>query len=316
MPAFIAPDDFEDHKQYVALLKKALLQVKPETQKKFLYFKQYEFGTKKFPLVVVDFDPKFPAALAKAGLKPTDEGLVSLTAQDQLNFEPKKGNLKRVRLKKYFATMGGGIKEVFVPPGETDDAEGAEAEALAGGPADLQAQYAQLKAELYGHAKEAVANKPAIKDKVITLLGQSDRQAKDGNLAAAVTLLGELRTLLQGATEFRTAPAGGGTQNAAAALAAWQEARKKAVEQLGALGKAISASKHPRTTDALIELQAIAKNLTPKPDSLRGVKELERYLQTDRIIDDAESPNPFGMTVALRAPLLTALEELKPGLAP
>lgn len=121
MPTFRFPDDFEDHKSYVTLLKKALLQVKGGTPKKFLYFKQYAFGAKKLPLVLVDYDLNCVGVLNKAGLKPTDEGLVSLTAQDELNFEPKKGNLKRIRLKKYFATMGGGIKPVFVPAGEVDE---------------------------------------------------------------------------------------------------------------------------------------------------------------------------------------------------
>src|SRR5947199_7156898 len=105
MPTFSVPDSFKDYKQYVALLKKGLLTVRPESQKKFLYFKQYPFGTKKLPLVLVDFDAACPAALAKAGAKPTDEGLVSLTPEGELNFEPKKGALKRIRLKKYFATM-------------------------------------------------------------------------------------------------------------------------------------------------------------------------------------------------------------------
>jgi hypothetical protein len=121
MATFTFPEHFKEHKQYVVLLKKALLQVKPDTQKKFLYFKQYPFGPKKLPLVLVDFDLNCPAALAKAGHKPTDDGMVSLTPQDELNFEPKKGNLKRTRLKKYFATMGGGMKAVFVPPGEVDE---------------------------------------------------------------------------------------------------------------------------------------------------------------------------------------------------
>lgn len=125
MAIFSSPDAFKEHKAYVALLKRALLQVKPDATKKFLYFKQYPFGPKKLPLVLVDFDVNCPAALLKAGHRPTDEGVVSLTPQDELNFEPKKGALKRVRLRKYFSTMGGGIKPVFVPEGEVDDEEGA-----------------------------------------------------------------------------------------------------------------------------------------------------------------------------------------------
>ena len=126
MATFSAPDGFKEHKQYVLLLKKALLLVKPDVPKKFLYFKQYAFGPKKFPLVLVDFDVGLPAAMQKAGQRPTDEGMVSLTPQDELNFEPKKGELKRIRLRKYFSTMGPGIKPVFVPEGEVDEEEGAE----------------------------------------------------------------------------------------------------------------------------------------------------------------------------------------------
>lgn len=138
MAIFSSPDNFKDHKAYVALLKRALLQVKPDATKKFLYFKQYPFGPKKLPLVLVDFDVNCPAALAKAGHRPTDEGAVSLTPQDELNFEPKKGALKRIRLRKYFSTMGGGIKPVFVPEGEVDDEEGAlEAGVVAGETAPL-----------------------------------------------------------------------------------------------------------------------------------------------------------------------------------
>jgi len=123
MPTFSSPNSFKDIKGYVPLLKKALQTVKPETQKKFLFYKQYAFGPKKLPLVLVDYDMNFPAALAKTGLKPAAEGLVSLTPQDELNFEPKKGSLKRIRIKKYLATIGGGFKPVYVPSGEVDDEE-------------------------------------------------------------------------------------------------------------------------------------------------------------------------------------------------
>ena len=121
MPIFASPDDFQEHKKYVLLLKKALQVVKPGVEKKFLYFKQYPFGAKKLQLVLVDFDLNCATILAKTGHKPTAEGTVTLTETDELNFEVKKGSLKRIRLKKYFVTMGGGIKAVFVPPGEVDD---------------------------------------------------------------------------------------------------------------------------------------------------------------------------------------------------
>lgn len=126
MPIFSSPDQLKDHKAYVPLLKKALLNVKPDAEKKFLYYKQFPFGAKKLPLVVVDFDVNFQNALNKAGHKTSAEGMVALTSKDELNFEPKKGDLKRAGIQKYFSTMGGGIKPVYVPVGETDDEETTE----------------------------------------------------------------------------------------------------------------------------------------------------------------------------------------------
>ncbi|HZR18332.1 MAG TPA: hypothetical protein VFE51_13650 [Verrucomicrobiae bacterium] len=121
MPIFNSPDDFKDHKQYVALLKRALLGVKPDARKNFLYFKQYQFGPKKLQLVLVDAAPSLRSTLLKAGPKPTAEGFVSLTPEDELNFESEKSDFKRVRIRRYFSTLGGGIKPVYVPAGEVDD---------------------------------------------------------------------------------------------------------------------------------------------------------------------------------------------------
>ena len=121
MATFRFPDDFKEHKQYIVLLKKALLMVKPGTEKKFLYFKEYPFGAKKFQLVLLDFDLNCKAVITKAGHKVTAEGTLKLTEQDELNFEATIGSLKRIKLKKYFGTMGPGIKAVYVPPGEVDE---------------------------------------------------------------------------------------------------------------------------------------------------------------------------------------------------
>ena len=154
MPTFTTPDQFEDHKTYIPLLKKALLVVKPKTEKKFLYFQDYPFGTKKLPLVLVDYDAGFPAALAKEGRKPVAEGMVSLTADDQLDFQAKKGALKRSKLKKYFTTLGPGFKPVFVPAGEVDEDEKKEKQSSEqGGEKPSREQKAQEKQETVGDDK-------------------------------------------------------------------------------------------------------------------------------------------------------------------
>lgn len=121
MATFENTEDFKKkHEDYIRLLKKALPKVTAEG-KPFLYYKEYKFGPKKFPLVLVDFGLGCKTMLAAEGLKPTDEGKVKLTEKDELNFEPTKGQLKRIKIRKYFAKMNAGLKEVFVPEGEVDD---------------------------------------------------------------------------------------------------------------------------------------------------------------------------------------------------
>ncbi len=164
-------------------------------------------------------------------------------------------------------------------------------------------------------------------------------EAVKGSLAAgraddARASLDKLRTLLARtassasssapSTAPSSAPAAGPTAAAAAApgspspaaaagpgLAAWQRARNAAVAQLNQLGAAIAASKDPQARAALIQLKAIGGNLTPSPAHPQGVAELERYLRTDDVLVDVEVPNPFGIRIAVREPLLAALGALK-----
>ena len=48
-------------------------------------------------------------------------------------------------------------------------------------------------------------------------------------------------------------------------------------------------------------VQAIIRNLTAKPDNPQAVAELERWLRTDDILEDAEAPNRFGIELDVRA---------------
>jgi hypothetical protein len=98
---------------------------------------------------------------------------------------------------------------------------------------------------------------------------------------------------------------------AADAMAGWQAARGTALASLRALEGAFRAMKQPQTDRAIILLRAIQANLTAAPATPAQVGELERYLGTDRIIEEAEMPNGFGFKVELRVPLLAALAALK-----
>jgi hypothetical protein len=94
------------------------------------------------------------------------------------------------------------------------------------------------------------------------------------------------------------------------AMADWRRARARVSSPLRRLSKAIAATGESDADRLVILLQAIIKNLSAEPACLSAVVELDRYLRTDDIIEDAETPNPFGIDVAIRAPLLEALAQL------
>jgi hypothetical protein len=94
-------------------------------------------------------------------------------------------------------------------------------------------------------------------------------------------------------------------------LLAWQEEREAAIGRLRQLSAAINSTGDSEARDAIILVQAIIKNLTAKPDTPQAVKELENWLNTDDILEDAEAPNPFGIELNVRAPLLGALAKLR-----
>lgn len=102
-----------------------------------------------------------------------------------------------------------------------------------------------------------------------------------------------------------------GVATPAAGMEAWRSARSSALASLKALEGAFRAMDEPEVDSAIILLRAIASNLTERPETRRQVDELRRYINTDDIIDDAEEPNGFGITVSLREPLLAALDQLQ-----
>jgi hypothetical protein len=95
------------------------------------------------------------------------------------------------------------------------------------------------------------------------------------------------------------------------ALAGWTKVRTKAIGSLRALEGAIRGMNHPAGDKAIILVKAITANLTETPDTKNRITDLRNYLQNDRIIEEAEEPNGFGINVDLREPLLEALEEVE-----
>jgi hypothetical protein len=216
------------------------------------------------------------------------------------------------------------VKDGDVPGGDAElgaleallaaHSQGAEGR---GGPAAVEAGVA-FKARLTAllprvKAAQGTGSKAALDAKLMA--SQAGVLAGKKDFAQANALLDALEDLLSQPEAASAAPAApsapASTDAHASALAQWQTARAAVVAQLGKLCNAIKATRDPQADPAIILVRAIQANLSTEPDSLRSVAELERYLRTDDIIDEAESPNGFGIRVAIREPLLGALDALK-----
>lgn len=190
-----------------------------------------------------------------------------------------------------------------------DDAPAAAAErppaapatAPAKAPAELLAVFDRLMPQVRAAAADA-----ARKAVLLPLVERFQRLARAGDAAGAKAVLAELVAALK-------APAGPDAR--AAALADWQARRTPVVESLKRLENAIRAMRDPEGDAAIVLVRAIQANLSPAPATLQAVAELERYLDTDDIIAEAEAPNGFGIPIRIRAPLRPALAALRAALS-
>jgi hypothetical protein len=93
-------------------------------------------------------------------------------------------------------------------------------------------------------------------------------------------------------------------------MANWKARREAVVASLRAISAEIAAQKHPSSAKAIIEIQAVIKNLTPEPASLQQVKELQTYIDSDQVVNDVSE-----LAEDIRTPLLGALGKLSAVLA-
>ena len=138
-------------------------------------------------------------------------------------------------------------------------------------------------------------NKAQVQSLFIAVNGQ----IKSKDFAQAGKTLDELQQLVKPAQAGDASQKGDAELNAA--LQAWTTARTAAVGQLAKLVAAFKTSNHPQAESGIGLLQAVInKQLTP-PATLRQTDELVRYIETDEIFTDVETPNPFGFVVNIRA---------------
>ena len=208
---------------------------------------------------------------------------------------------------------------------------------------DPSAAYNARLAALMPRIKEAVAQATPAGQDIKLKTSESGMRARKREFDAAQKLLDEVERLLasalssagKGAAAARTSgptdpvsqkQAGRPVPKAEAeedeqededeeldlpqALANYDAARTTVMERLDRLAAAIQSTGHPKTDAALIEVKAVRANLTAKPDTLNAARALERYLETDDVVPDVDSPNPYGISVRAQATLLPAVYDL------
>jgi hypothetical protein len=138
-------------------------------------------------------------------------------------------------------------------------------------------------------------------------------QARIKKLVASVTALGK-------AGKFGDADAAldeieqllkpGGGKDPAKAMEEWKTRRAAAVTSLKSVATKVAGAKHASSAKAIIELQAVIKNLTAEPSTLQQVTELQRWLTDDDVVNDV-----CELAEDIRTPLLGALTQLRSAIA-
>jgi len=204
--------------------------------------------------------------------------------------------------------------------------EKAEAGDFAGAMKALEMLEATLKAGVKPAAPETVDPAAAFKARLMALMPAIKKGAADGaahaaevkdlfaraGAAATKKDFEEAHRCLDAIEKLAGGPGTGGTPGdgtstaAADVLADWQKARTDALASLRKVAADIAAEKHPESAAALLEINAVMKNLTESPTTLRQVTELENYLGEDDVVDEVcELADDF------RTPLFKVLVRLR-----
>ncbi len=94
-------------------------------------------------------------------------------------------------------------------------------------------------------------------------------------------------------------------------LKQWQSAAQRARFQVRRLQTAIRLIEHTTSPEVVDLLDEVVEELETDPASRVEAETLLAYIRTDDVVARAEEPNPFGVEVKIREPLLTALERLR-----
>lgn len=192
---------------------------------------------------------------------------------------------------------------------EGDEAQGQEA-------SGEQAAFTQRMTPLRAAIKAGLSGPEAARiklgmEKITELTGK-------GKFADAGKVLDAIEALLKKSGGAAAKPGGSGGEaggngrgdSQAQAMAVWKTRRAAAVTSLKTVATQVASAKHASSAKAIVELQAVIKNLTEAPSTVQQVKDLERWLKDDDVVTDV-----CELADDIRTPLLNALGELRETMA-
>jgi hypothetical protein len=100
-------------------------------------------------------------------------------------------------------------------------------------------------------------------------------------------------------------------KGAVTGMVGWQKAKIETINQIRKLQIALAKTRDPEGVHVVKLLEQVPQGLQIHPDSAENLQALETYITTDDTISRAEMPNPWGIQVAIREPLMKALAGLK-----
>ena len=159
--------------------------------------------------------------------------------------------------------------------------------------------YDTLLARVRQEVKATQAAGSAAAAKVAPVMQLAADKAEAGDHRAATQALQSAQSVLQK-----------GAAQLAAAAEAWRTRRATALSSLKAMAAQMASAKHGSSARAILEIQAVMKNLTAEPKTLQQVSELQRWLGTDAVVEDV-----CDLIEDLRTPLYEALDDLRGQLA-
>ena len=194
---------------------------------------------------------------------------------------------------------------------------------------DAAEEYQERLAAMAEAIKKAMA--APLGAKVKALMASSAQSAKSGKYDAALGDLDEIEALLEegglgekieGTEEDEseaeeTAPQASSSSSAAPKgadarkqeleklMADWKTRRATAVGKLKDVATRIASAKHASSGKAILEIQAVMKNIPAEPATLQQVAETRRWLSTDDVVNDV-----CELAADVRTPLLVPLERM------